>query len=732
MNSTGGTMNPPPLDLYSDSQKMALAYVTYFVTLPSVFGSLTIIYVILHDRQQLRKSVYYRLMLGLSTMDAICSLGLFSFGSWAVPKGSHLAFNEQGNVTTCNIAGFFLIMLCCDMMYNAFLAMYHALVVKFQATEDFLAKWMEPFFHVIAIFLPMSFAVAGIAQENINPLFGLSGYCFYIDSPPKCADDKEIDCLRGEGFDPPKIAGVMIFFAFPFLAITVSMVLITVHVWTAERRLSRYAVRGSTNAAAQLTMTKATAKQGLLYIGSFFLAFIWSAIASLYKAPPIPENARTFFVLCFLAKFFGPLMGVFNVFIFLPSRYEKLSKPGECLHFVKQWTGRCQRRRAKNPLRETARTKSSVSENFAMNGNDETCRTATCREEQDSTKMILPETIDELDMEALDNERVGVDQDVVPKPPSSSKSVQGSTHSLTGGSFHKHTQHSLRSVQGRSNKHLSGDSFHTYTPHFAMNQNDETSRTATSWEEQDSSKMVLPLTIDEIDNESFHNEQVVVDQDVVPTPPSSLRSVQGRPNSLSGGSFHKYTRSLRSVLGRSNKKLNEGWFHKYTQHFAMHLKDETCQTAAPREEQEDAKMVLPVSSGEIDNELFNNEPTGVDQDVSLKMVLPVTYDVIDKETSGTFDNEPTGVDQNVSLKMVLPVTSDVIDNETSGNEPAGVDRKSFPKMLLPVTNDEIDKEAFRIVLPGVNRDMPPKMVLPVTNDGIDKEAFGNEPAGVDW
>lgn len=62
-------------------------------------------------------------------MDIIFSGGIFVFGSWAVPEGTHLASNEQGTIATCNAAGVFLSFVAGTTFYNAFLPIYHVLVV---------------------------------------------------------------------------------------------------------------------------------------------------------------------------------------------------------------------------------------------------------------------------------------------------------------------------------------------------------------------------------------------------------------------------------------------------------------------------------------------------------------------------------------------------------------------------------------------------------------------------
>ena len=96
---------------YSRMQTLVLEYIVYASTPWSVAGSALIIWVILHEgSSSLRRSVYHRLMLGMSVLDLSNSFGLLVFGPWAMPRDTiYDLYNARGNFTTCAVSGFFVV-----------------------------------------------------------------------------------------------------------------------------------------------------------------------------------------------------------------------------------------------------------------------------------------------------------------------------------------------------------------------------------------------------------------------------------------------------------------------------------------------------------------------------------------------------------------------------------------------------------------------------------------------
>lgn len=76
----------------------------------SVLGSLRIVLIWNDRREKLRKTYYHRLILGLSTMDLLSSLGIVALSGWAVPRDTpFLSIGvARGTVPTCSLLAFFV------------------------------------------------------------------------------------------------------------------------------------------------------------------------------------------------------------------------------------------------------------------------------------------------------------------------------------------------------------------------------------------------------------------------------------------------------------------------------------------------------------------------------------------------------------------------------------------------------------------------------------------------
>lgn len=94
---------------YTRAQSIVLEYLVYVSAPFSVAGSALIIWVILNERESLGKSVYHRILLGMSILDFFNSLGILVFGPWSVPEEAETIPRASGTFTTCEVSGFFLV-----------------------------------------------------------------------------------------------------------------------------------------------------------------------------------------------------------------------------------------------------------------------------------------------------------------------------------------------------------------------------------------------------------------------------------------------------------------------------------------------------------------------------------------------------------------------------------------------------------------------------------------------
>ena len=262
-----------------------------------------------------------------------------------------MAYGERGTSTTCSIAGTTAAFLNISVVYNTFLTIYHVLVVVLQKKDEWIQKHVEVFFHAVPVIGSIALLVTTNVLGFIQPIYVLSGMCGPEPYPPGCTHQKGVECTAGVKANTAYIQGPLLLAS--FLIISVSMISIFRKVWLTERRIVRYAVQwrreegevGATcsslstlSATKTMRLTKTIGQRGLLYTGSYFLCYIFYALAYVLpmRIPATSEYRHTWFAIAFCAKLLTPLKGFCNVFIFLAPRYQELSQPGQSLAFVKR------------------------------------------------------------------------------------------------------------------------------------------------------------------------------------------------------------------------------------------------------------------------------------------------------------------------------------------------------------------------------------------------------------
>jgi hypothetical protein len=96
--------------IYSERQQRILGLLPPLIAPLSLVGSSLIIYAILIERRTTLKSVYQRLILGMSIMDFITSLDIILFCPWAMPEeASDFVAGARGTFQTCEVSVFHVV-----------------------------------------------------------------------------------------------------------------------------------------------------------------------------------------------------------------------------------------------------------------------------------------------------------------------------------------------------------------------------------------------------------------------------------------------------------------------------------------------------------------------------------------------------------------------------------------------------------------------------------------------
>jgi hypothetical protein len=302
----------------------------------SALASLSIIISILRSNVKL-STIYRRIVFGISVFDLIQSL---SQASSSMPISSGTIWGAIGNDTTCAIQGFTTtIGVTGSLLYSVALSIYFLCILKLEMTEIKIGKLVEPFLHIGAVSLPFSMSIYMYSRQWFNPV---DYFCWAVPSKlSECLEGPESDtvCLE-ESKDDIKLISILL--GFPIIAVLVMNVVAISIIWhteyvqsmrnqlppcasisehriletsqrTRQTEMGPLALRLSRPSRASLLRRKEIANRAKAYIIGFLMTYFFSFLFRGWEAKfslPAP------FVLHFLARFFYPLQGLFNLLIY--------------------------------------------------------------------------------------------------------------------------------------------------------------------------------------------------------------------------------------------------------------------------------------------------------------------------------------------------------------------------------------------------------------------------------
>jgi len=176
-----------PWNEASYEQLQVLSYVPKLTSLLSIMGSCYILYDISRLKQ---RNTYHRIIFGMNVMDLLALMAWF-FTTLPMPEGTDIAAGAGGNQHTCSAQGFFSQLSIATVLYNAALAIYFMLVIKYGWTEQRIVQVKyEYFIHTVAVLVGMGTAAVALAFELYNP----AGWqCWIASSPVGCTESWEME-----------------------------------------------------------------------------------------------------------------------------------------------------------------------------------------------------------------------------------------------------------------------------------------------------------------------------------------------------------------------------------------------------------------------------------------------------------------------------------------------------------------------------------------------------------
>jgi hypothetical protein len=155
----------PPL---SNGQQITLAVVNLVTCTLSVMGSGFIIYLVVKRKSP---GTYNRLLVAMSITEIVHSLDAV-LHNFLIPVADDRIL-AVGNRRTCTALGFFVQFgMTAVTLYSCMLSLNYLLTVRYGMKARYLARYIEPFMHALALLYPLITASvgAGIGVFDANEL----------------------------------------------------------------------------------------------------------------------------------------------------------------------------------------------------------------------------------------------------------------------------------------------------------------------------------------------------------------------------------------------------------------------------------------------------------------------------------------------------------------------------------------------------------------------------------
>jgi len=326
------TLEDPRVSLETVYTSLTGIRITITTASLSATASLLIIFIIFRSKTKM-KSVYHRIMFGMSFFDILQSVAM---AITTVPMPKDMIYQQfegliVGTDVSCRAQGFmFIFGSMASTTYNAVLCWYYLCVLHFQLQDETIRRHIEPFFfHVLPIAYGATVASLSWTFDLIHPS-PLSPWCSAMAYPYWCTD--ESDCLHREGYGSGRTlvlrTASLSFLSFLFVTTVISLIVVVVSVYLRERSFKKTVNDVTTELDARsyrriqvyredLTITKYTMKLSLYYVAALLAVYMIPFIRSVSLTNSAKSStAETSAVLQLIHVLLRPSQGVFNLLIF--------------------------------------------------------------------------------------------------------------------------------------------------------------------------------------------------------------------------------------------------------------------------------------------------------------------------------------------------------------------------------------------------------------------------------
>mmetsp|Transcript_26122 Transcript_26122/g.52498 ORF Transcript_26122/g.52498 Transcript_26122/m.52498 type:complete len:493 (+) Transcript_26122:185-1663(+) len=345
---------------WSEIQQKHLSIWPHFTGTLSMIGSGLIIHQVLRSPKN-RNRVYHRLLLAMSICDFNTSFWYF-LSTWPIPAGTSNVFAPSGTQASCTAQGFFIQFGIATPLYNAALAFYYLLTIRYQWREKRMKK-AERYLLAVPLVWASGTSLAALGMTLFN---NANLWCWISSVPLGCKgslrNDGVNDCERGNN----QWIYRWIFFYGPLwtaiLLSGVAMLLTYFSVAQTEKASSKWKNNDTfkyepTDSALRKKKekeesdrkhSKQVSSQAFYYLMAFFLSWTPATLTRLIQM----VSFKTYYPLILLMAITNPMQGLLNYLVYMRPRWLAYRKRhpewGRCMAFAMIFRGEFHRTESTN------------------------------------------------------------------------------------------------------------------------------------------------------------------------------------------------------------------------------------------------------------------------------------------------------------------------------------------------------------------------------------------------
>jgi len=301
----------------------------------SIIASAVVIRLICRSAKGIKKSVYHRILFGMSAADIVQSLAL-ALTTLPMPKDM-IYTNFQGiilgNDATCLTQGFVVSFgAFTGLMYNAMLSLYYLCSIRYYMSNEDFARWIEPLLHGVSVVSGLTIASLLVSYKSYHPSPLSTSWCG-IDKYPYWCTEGDCDGFIGSGASGALVAYFTLAFSLiTFCILVSSMVLIVITVRGQQLRMNNMdsASTGNTKSRVLVMQTHILAnttivmKQAIAYtlinVFGFVMIVVLPYVRSFNEFQVPSATFQIFFLIL------RPLQGLLNSIIFIYHKASSLQR----------------------------------------------------------------------------------------------------------------------------------------------------------------------------------------------------------------------------------------------------------------------------------------------------------------------------------------------------------------------------------------------------------------------